>query len=140
MFYLKFFLITLLVFGALDFLWLGLISPSFYSKEFGSLARRQENGKIKFEWISAIVAYLLLALSITVFIMPKFTGEPITFKVFLFGALLGLVVYGVYDFTNRATLNNWSWKIVLVDVVWGMFIYGSTSTLVLFIAKKLNIF
>ena len=35
------------------------------------------------------------------------------------GALFGLVVYGVYDFTNYATLRHWPFALTLVDVAWG---------------------
>jgi len=37
-----------------------------------------------------------------------------------YGAMLGLVVYGVYDFTNYSTLRQWPFVLVLVDVAWGM--------------------
>jgi len=34
-------------------------------------------------------------------------------------ALLGLVVYGVYDFTNYSTLRDWPLTLALVDTAWG---------------------
>ena len=36
------------------------------------------------------------------------------------GALLGLVAYGTYTFTNYAMLDGWTISLVLVDVIWGM--------------------
>jgi uncharacterized membrane protein len=36
-----------------------------------------------------------------------------------YGALFGLVVYGVYDFTNLATLRHYPLPLALVDVAWG---------------------
>jgi uncharacterized membrane protein len=38
-----------------------------------------------------------------------------------YGALLGFVVYGVYDFTNLATLRHYPVKLAIVDVAWGTF-------------------
>ncbi len=37
----------------------------------------------------------------------------------VYGALFGLVVYGVYDFTNYSTLRQWPFVLALVDVAWG---------------------
>ncbi|MDE3157076.1 MAG: DUF2177 family protein [Acidobacteriota bacterium] len=34
-------------------------------------------------------------------------------------ALLGLVVYGVYDFTNYSTLRDWPLTLAVVDTAWG---------------------
>jgi uncharacterized membrane protein len=36
-----------------------------------------------------------------------------------YGALLGLVVYGVYDFTNYSTLRQWPFVLTMADVAWG---------------------
>ena len=36
-----------------------------------------------------------------------------------YGALFGLVVYGVYDFTNYSTLRQWPFVLTLADVAWG---------------------
>ena len=35
------------------------------------------------------------------------------------GTLFGLVVYGVYDFTNYATLRQWPFVLTVADVAWG---------------------
>lgn len=37
-------------------------------------------------------------------------------------ALLGLAVYGTYDFTNLATFKDWEYKILLIDISWGIFV------------------
>ena len=38
---------------------------------------------------------------------------------FLTGALLCLVIYGVYDFTNYSTLKDFPLKVALADAAWG---------------------
>jgi uncharacterized membrane protein len=40
-------------------------------------------------------------------------------EVALHGGLLGLFAYGTYEFTNKAVLAKWSWRMVVIDVVWG---------------------
>lgn len=44
-----------------------------------------------------------------------------------FGALLGLVAYGTYDFTNLSTLRNWPLALSLIDVAWGTVLTGVTA-------------
>lgn len=38
------------------------------------------------------------------------------------GALLGAIAYGTYEFTNYATLRNWSFNMVALDFTWGIFL------------------
>ncbi len=121
--YLKFFLIAFPVFLALDFLWLGLISNSFYLKEFGSLARRAGDS-FSPNWIAALLSYFLIIVGITVFVMPKAGGS---FQALLFGALFGVIVYGVYDLVNLAVIQEWSLKLTVVDILWGGTVCGITS-------------
>lgn len=138
MIYLKFFLISLPIFAVLDFIWLGLLMSKFYNAELGTLARRAGES-LSPHWPSAILAYIVLVLGVALFVLPKFIDKPIGFNVFIWGALFGLVVYGVYDLTNYATLANWPLKVVIVDIIWGMFIYGSTALVASYIAKYFGI-
>lgn len=120
------FLLTLVIFLAIDFLWLGLIAKGFYNKELGSFPRT-------FNWWAAVLAYVLLSLGIVFFVLPKTISSP--FKSFIWGSVFGLVVYGIYDLTNLATLAGWSLKMTLVDAFWGMFVSSITSFIVSLILK-----
>ena len=40
------------------------------------------------------------------------------------GVLLGLMAYGTYEFTNYATLRDWRFEQVAVDMVWGGVLTG----------------
>ncbi|MEM6441160.1 MAG: DUF2177 family protein [Pseudomonadota bacterium] len=35
------------------------------------------------------------------------------------GAILGLLAYGTYEFVNISTLKGWSWRMVAADTLWG---------------------
>lgn len=43
------------------------------------------------------------------------------------GVLIGLMAYGTYEFTNLATLRDWSWNQVIVDTLWGAGLTGVTA-------------
>ena len=124
---LKSFLITLIVFLGIDFVWLGLVARNFYKKELSVLPQT-------FNLPAAFLAYILIAAGIVIFVLPKSSGN--IYKALLWGAVFGLITYGIYDFTNLATLKGWSLKMLAVDILWGMFVCGATSFLVTYILNK----
>lgn len=130
------YLIALLCFGVLDAFWLGLVAPKFYNEQFGNLALRDSQGKMAFRIWPALGAYLLLALGLTFFITPFFAGNPALIKLFFIGSIFGLVVYGVYDFTNMATLTAWPIKLLVIDILWGMTAYGISSVVTFLISRR----
>jgi len=38
------------------------------------------------------------------------------------GAIMGMVGYGTYAFTNLAIINNFTWHIAITDTLWGAFL------------------
>lgn len=43
------------------------------------------------------------------------------------GAVLGLLAYGTYEFTNYATLADWTLRQVVVDCLWGTALCGGSA-------------
>lgn len=35
-------------------------------------------------------------------------------------AIFGAAAYGTYEFTNLATIRGWTWRILVVDLAWGI--------------------
>src|SRR5262245_25637515 len=98
---LKLFLLLLPIFLAIDLLWLGVLMKGFYQQELGTLARRDGAGLAP-RWTAAAIVYLLIPAGIVLFVRPHAPASaPLTTALF-WGAVYGLVVYGVYDFTNWA--------------------------------------
>src|SRR2546422_11678728 len=87
-------------FTVLDGIWLGLVMKGFHRDQLAPIAR-MAGGSIAPIWPAAILVYVLLAIGVAVFIVPRATGVASAAAT---GALMGLVVYGVYDLTNYATL------------------------------------
>ena len=94
----------------LDLLWLGVIAKPLITKWLAPWM----NSEFKV-WPAGIV-YILLALGTTCFVFPKITNLG---TAALYGALLGLIIYGVYDMTNLAIITGWPLKFALVDMAWG---------------------
>jgi len=108
------FLVALVSFGILDGLWLGVLMGGFYKTQL-SLIARMSGDRLAPLWGPALFVYVLLAFGIVAFVVPRNYGEVSIVR----GALFGLVVYGVYDLTNLATLRSWSVALTVIDILWG---------------------
>lgn len=115
------YLLTAVVFFAIDLLWLGLIAKNLYRKYLGGFLSDTVN------WKAAIIFYLLFIVGIFIFaIMPAFEKSS-PGKAILLGALFGFFTYATYDLTNLATLKNWPLPIVFIDMAWGALLTATVS-------------
>ena len=85
----------------------------------------------------AIFFYIIFLLGLIFFVINPNQGNTL-FNVFLIGTFYGLVTYGTYDLTVYATMNIFSLKLVIADILWGMFLSGSVATLTVFTTAKLD--
>jgi uncharacterized membrane protein len=102
-------------FMVLDAVWLGVLMKGFYREQLAPIVRLADGG-IAPHWPAAFVVYALLGLGIALFVIPR--AETVSLAAG-YGAMFGLVVYGVYDFTNYSTLRQWPFVLTLVDLAWG---------------------
>ena len=114
----KVYVILIPIFFAIDMIWLGGIMSGFYRRELGDLARR-EGDALKPLWWAAIPVYLLIPLGIVLFVLPQIPADGSAACAGFWGFLYGIVLYGVYDFTNLSTLRKWPVTVTFADVAWG---------------------
>ena len=120
---------TLIVFLAIDAVWLGIMGKALYRPTLGDILMPSFNPA------PAVFFYLLYIVGILIFATtPAFQSGRWT-SALLYGALLGFFCYGTYDFTNMATLRNWSLQITLADLVWGTVLTGVSATLGVLVAE-----
>lgn len=122
----KLLLIVAAVVLVLDLVWLGLLMKGFYAAEVGALARRRGTSLAP-RWTEALLVYMLIPLGVVLFVRPAMGSAASPAAAFAWGALFGLVLYGVYDLTNRAILDHWPLRLALVDIAWGCFLNGSAA-------------
>jgi uncharacterized membrane protein len=126
----KLYLIALPVFFALDMLWLGLVARTFYQNQIGFLMKSNVN------WTAAIIFYLLFLVGVVVFVIEPAVEKKDWLQALGKGALFGLITYATYDLTNLATLKDWPFTVVWVDMIWGTVLAASVSVITYFIALK----
>ena len=123
------YLLTTVVFFAVDMAWLGLIAKGLYKKYLGSFLSDKVN------WPAAIIFYLLFIIGIFYFaILPAVEKNSLA-KAIISGALFGFFTYATYDLTNLATLKDWPLPIVFIDIIWGAVLTGIVSTAGYYIVK-----
>lgn len=131
--YIKLYLATLVVFLAIDMLWLGVVARGFYQKHLGFLLAPSTN------WVAAIVFYLLFIVGILIFVvLPGLRGGTFL-DTLLRAALFGLITYATYDLTNLATIRNWPLGLTIVDISWGIVLTSIVSMASYYIGRWLNI-
>jgi uncharacterized membrane protein len=125
--------LTTAIFAVLDFVWLGVLMNEFYKTELGPLARLSGSNFAPVWW-AAFAVYGVLVTGIVVFVLPRAEGQPR--RALGFGALMGVVTYGTYDFTAYSVLAGWSLRMTLVDIAWGAVICGTSAALVTLLEPK----
>jgi uncharacterized membrane protein len=123
MHFLKLLAIVVPAIVVIDLIWLGLIMVGFYDQQLGDLARRN-GSSLAPRWSAAVLVYLLIPAGIVIFVRPLLASDASLLQAFAWGALYGLVIYGVYDLTNLTTLEKWTWRLTLVDMAWGCVLCG----------------
>lgn len=115
------YVVTLLVFVALDLVWLGLVAKSYYRRELAGLIADQ------FNLGAATAFYLLYALGIVIFAVDPALRAGSGASAALYGGLFGFFAYATYDLTNLATLRAWPLRLTLVDLAWGSALTSVTA-------------
>ena len=112
------FVLTAIILIAIDAVYLKLIAP-FYNSQI----KKIQGNEINFRMYSAFIVYIILVTGLYYFVIgPNRTAKE--------GAFFGLVVYGVFDFTNHAILDNYSLPLAIMDTIWGSILCGSTTYII----------
>ena len=125
----KTFFIALLFFSIIDVFWIYFVATPMYKQEVASL--------MQLKIPPAILFYIIFLLGLIFFVINPNHNNTLV-NVFMIGAFYGLVTYGTYDLTVYATMNIFSLKLVVADILWGMILSGSVATLTVFTSAKLN--
>ena len=125
------YIIVIILLIVLDIIWLS-VNAKYYSKMIKSI----QNKEIKINIIYALFTYLLMIASIIFINIPFIESKinktdsktEIIKKSLLYSGLLGLFIYGIYNGTNLATLENYDINVALKDTLWGVIIYTIVTT------------
>lgn len=132
--FLKNYALSIPLFLVIDLAWIALMTPR-YIEQYGAAIRGTADGFKPLLW-AAIVAYALIPLGAVLFSRPH---EGTLKQVACRGAAFGAIVYGIHDFTNLATINDWGVTMTIVDTIWGGVLCGSIAAILFAFNKQKNV-
>ena len=115
------YVIALVVFLAIDMVWLTVIAKQFYAQKLGYLMAAKPN------LLAALLFYMLFIVGLLFFVLNPALASGSWKAALLPGLFFGLVTYATYDLTNLATIKDWPVIITVLDLVWGSVVTGLTS-------------
>jgi uncharacterized membrane protein len=113
----KTYIVSSIIFVIIDAIFL-----SFMSKRFNKMIKNVQGSAISLNLPNAIICYLFLIFTINYFVIKDQRTLTDAF-------LLGLGIYGVYEFTNAAIIKNWNLTNAVIDTVWGGVLFATTTFL-----------
>ena len=125
--------ITLILFLAIDMVWLLGPGRPIYMTEIGGLMRVNPN------FLAALAFYLIYAGGLVFFAVSAAVQAGAPQQALWQGALFGFMAYATYDLTNLSVINGFTLKIAMIDLVWGSVLSGVVSWLATKILLAFNI-
>jgi uncharacterized membrane protein len=116
---------------AVSMLVIDLIVLNLLSKMWTQTIEKVQNIPFKVKPLYAVGAYVLMIFGLYYFVLEaNIPADQLVLKAFVFG----IVVYGIFDFTNLAIFTNYDLKTGIIDILWG----GILMVLVTWIVKKIE--
>ena len=121
--------IAALLFLLLDLGWFSLSLNAIYIPVINQVQGSAiQMSLLKQRWWGGLIAWCLLALGVVVFVLPL--ARKSLLKLVAYGAVYGLIVYGVFNWTNFVMFNNYNnWKVIVPDLLWGVFVCTVVSVI-----------
>jgi uncharacterized membrane protein len=117
------YIVTLVLFAALDIAWLTAMGSTLYRPVLGDMLAPTVRV------MPAIAFYVVYPIGLVVFaVMPALKSGSLSDALVL-GALFGILTYATYDLTNYATLKNWTLELTVIDVIYGAVVASSVSAI-----------
>jgi uncharacterized membrane protein len=104
-----------------------LIMLSVLSKMWKESIEKIQSTPFKVKPLYAVGAYVLMIFGLYYFVLENtLPTNQLVIRAFAFG----IVVYGIFDFTNLAIFTNYNLKTALIDILWGGILMASVTWLV----------
>lgn len=120
---------TAIVFLALDVVMLKKVMYPLFSANIGPMMLED------LRMGPAAVFYLFYVVGVIWFVSIPALNVGSIAQAFFAGAVLGALAYGTYEFTNFATLKGWTAQMVMVDVIWGAVLTGTSAAVGVAVTK-----
>ena len=111
---------------AIDMVYLRSIADHFQTQV--SLV---QGSQMTIDYLAAALCYVVLVFGLYWFVVKDANlskiqnwNSPVLKEILWRSALLGWVIYGVYELTTKGILKKWMWSTVVMDTVWGGILFA----------------
>ena len=119
-----------------DAIFLGRVVHQYIIDTFGDLVTSQ-NGSIDMKLWVWLAAWFVIVAMIFVFVLKS--GLVTSYQTALgYGALMGFLMYAMYDLTNLTFLKNYPVSFVAIDIMWGTFLCAMITLAMYSFEKWIN--
>lgn len=84
---------------------------------------------LKLNMTKALITYIFLIIAINYFILNNLTENNYKQKI-IDAFILGLVIYGTFDFTSGALFKDYDYKTAIIDTIWGGILFALTTLII----------
>lgn len=97
-------------------------------RAYSNQLQKIQGSPMKLKILPAVICYLLLVFGLNHFIISK--------KLSIIDAFLfGVVIYGVYDATTYAVIEDWSPWLAAIDTLWGGVLMSATTYITYYLTR-----
>jgi uncharacterized membrane protein len=118
-------LISAILFVTLDSIYLNL-AKSYFKNQVTLV----QGSAVKMDLLAAILCYIFLIVGLNYFIIQPRRSVVDAF-------FFGLIIYAVFETTNKSLFSKWSWLTVIMDSLWGGVLFAITTYLISKIRKMI---
>ena len=125
--------VTLLVFLGLDYFGLSYVIKPIFERDIGPLLLDN------FRFGPALIFYAFYIGALVWFVsLPAVLQDRTLLWVLGNAALIGAMAYGTYEFSSLAVMKDWTWRMVVADLTWGISLTGVSATIGVWVARTLG--
>lgn len=121
------FITFIIVYFAFELSYLSFTLP-IYSKNLKAVQGKHWPANVTY----TILAYLIIIMVLWYFLIRGIRQKKLE-ALCLDATMLAIAIFGVYNFTNLATLKNYDPSVALLDILWGIFSLNAVCIIVHFI-------
>ena len=116
-------ILSILILIFLDLIWV----KNIMTKRYKILVNNIQKSPLKINYKMAICAYTLMVAGLLIFVLPNIRKNHEFIDSIKYGFSFGFITYGIYNFTAGSVFNDWDYKILIMDILWGGFVYFITA-------------
>jgi uncharacterized membrane protein len=109
---------------AADLAWISNAKPMY-----ARLVENVQGKRMSVDVSSALIAYVFVVAAFVCLVGPRVDSHKSYSSAFFNGALVGLIVYAIFNATNKAMFIDYDMVPACIDTIWGTLVFGSGAVI-----------